>query len=76
MHITEILEKLGKDTDNKTQQATGSQLNSYVRDGRIFSRDTPNTFGLKEWKVSGNGSPTSPEAKEGIQAEWALAGKG
>ncbi len=61
MHIKEILEKLGKDTDNKTQQATGSQLNSYVRQGKIFSRDMPNTFGLKEWRGSTNNSPTSPE---------------
>ena len=76
MHITEILEAMGKNTDIKSQQATGSQLNSYVRDGRIFSRDTPNTFGLKEWKVSGNDSPTSPEAKEGVQAKWPLANEG
>ena len=73
MHITEILEKLGKDTDNKTQQATGSQLNSYVRQGRIFSRDLPNIFGLREWAASTNDSPTDTE---GVQAEWPLAGEG
>ena len=73
MHITEILEKLGKDTDTSTQQATGSQLNSYVRDGRIFSRDTPNTFGLKEWKGSTNNPPTSPED---VQPTLPLADEG
>ncbi len=73
MHITEILKKLGKDTDNKTQQATGSQLNSYVRQSRIFSRDLPNIFGLREWAASTNNSPTDTE---GAQAEWPLAGEG
>ncbi len=73
MHITKILETQGKSTDKKSQQATGSQLNSYVREGRIFTRDAPNTFGLKEWDNTANSSPTSPEAKEGVQAEWPLA---
>ena len=73
MHIKEILEKLDKDTDAKTQQATGSQLNSYVRQGKIFSRDTPNTFGLKEWKVSTNNSLTSPED---VQPALLLADEG
>ena len=49
MHITDILTALGKDTDTKSQQATGSQLNNYVRDDRIFMRPLANTFGLKEW---------------------------
>ena len=73
MHIKEILEEMGKSTDNKSQQATGSQLNSYVRQERIFARDLPNIFGLREWKVSGNNSPTGPED---IQAGFPLADEG
>ena len=73
MHITEILEAMGKNTDIKSQQATGSQLNSYVRQSRIFSRDLPNIFGLREWAASANDSPTDTE---GVQAEWPLAGEG
>ena len=64
MHIKDILAAMGKITDKKSQQATGSQLNNYVREGRIFTRDLPNTFGLKEW---GAKSPTSSESAEGVQ---------
>jgi hypothetical protein len=67
------LEAMGKNTDIKSQQATGSQLNSYVRKSRIFSRDLPNIFGLREWAASANDSPTDTE---GVQAEWPLAGEG
>ncbi len=73
MHIKEILEAMGKNTDIKSQQATGSQLNSYVRQSRIFSRDLPNIFGLREWAANTNDSPTDTE---GVQAEWPLAGEG
>ncbi len=58
MHIKEILEAMGKSSDKKSQQSTGSQLNSYVREDRIFTRPHPNTFGLKEWGASTNNSPT------------------
>lgn len=73
MHIKEILGEMGKNTDKKSQQATGSQLNSYVREDRIFTRPFANTFGLKEWEASTNDSSTGPE---GVQAEWPLADEG
>lgn len=73
MHIKEILEKLGKDTDTSTQQATASQLNSYIRAERIFWRPAGNTFALKEWNTSGNNSPTN---SEDVQPALALADKG
>ena len=76
MHIKEILETMGKKTDNKSQQATGSQLNSYVRKGRIFSRDLPNIFGLREWKGNANDSTTNSGAQESAQAEWPLPNEG
>ena len=76
MHITEILETMDKNTDIKSQQATGSQLNSYVRKGRIFSRDLPNIFGLREWKGNANDSTTSRAAQESAQAEWPLPDEG
>lgn len=69
MHITDILVALGKETDKKSQQATGSQLNSYVRTERIFTRPTANTFGLKEWENAN----VAPTPTEGRQTEWPLA---
>ena len=73
MRIEAILEAMGKSTDAKTQQATASQLNSYIRNERIFWRPVANTFGLKEWKVSANNSPTN---SENAQPALALADEG
>ena len=61
MRIAAILEAMDKSTDAKSQQATASQLHSYIRDGRIFWRPAGNTCGLKEWNVSANNSPTNSE---------------
>ena len=73
MHIKDILTAMGKETDKKSQQATGSQLNNYVRKERIFTRPIANTFGLKEWDENTNSTSTSSEASESVQAEWPLA---
>ena len=73
MHIKDILAAMGKETDKKSQQATGSQLNNYVRTGRIFTRDLPNTFGLKEWGTK----PLTPlENTEGLQTGLLLDDEG
>ena len=73
MRIEAILEEMGRSTDKKSLQATASQLNSYIRDERIFWRPAANTFGLKEWKVSANDSSTGPED---VQPTLPLADEG
>ena len=72
MHITEILTAMGKETDKKSQQATGSQLNNYVRKERIFTRPLANSFGLKEWD-NPNATSTLSETVESAQAGLPLA---
>jgi len=75
MHITDILSAMGKDTDKKSQQATGSQLNNYVRKERIFSRPLGNTFGLKEWGNT-DGTPPLSDTVDNVQAGLPLAEEG
>jgi hypothetical protein len=48
LHITEILKGLGKPVDAKSKLSLSGSLAGYVRDGQIFSRPAPNTFGLIE----------------------------
>lgn len=52
MHVVAILEALGKESTNKTRKALSAQLNAYQRQGRIFTRTAPNTFGLIEWSTA------------------------
>jgi hypothetical protein len=48
MHITKLLEVLGKEQTRENVASLGSSLAAYVRRGEIFTRPAPNTFGLSE----------------------------
>lgn len=49
LHITEILVALGKSADDKDARISLSgSIGAYVRQGKIFTRPEPNTFGLAE----------------------------
>jgi hypothetical protein len=49
LHINFILKSLGKDeNDNKAKLSLAGSLGSYVREGKIFTKPAPNTFGLLE----------------------------
>jgi hypothetical protein len=57
MHISEILKALNKPVDKNNRLSLSGSLSSYVRNGQIFNRPAPNTFGLIEFsKASANGS--------------------
>ena len=47
LHITEILQQLGK-TEKSARASVSGALGAYVRRGEIFVRPKPNTFGLIE----------------------------
>jgi len=55
MHISALLEAMGKDTSAESRVSLASSLAAYVRRGEIFSRPAPNTFGLIELGHSGDG---------------------
>lgn len=51
LHIGQIVESIGKENTKENRVSLGSTLARYVRDGVIFTRPAPNTFGLKEMTV-------------------------
>ncbi len=66
MHINDLLAALGKPTDDKkVRQATVGPINQYVRQGRIFFRDKPSIFGLREWKKASQGTEESGGGESG-----------
>ncbi len=48
VHITSILEAMGKSANREARASLTSSLAAYVRRGEIFTRPAPNTFGLAE----------------------------
>ncbi len=46
MHITEILEGIGKPVNKKNRASLSSALGWYVRKEEMFTRSSPNTFAL------------------------------
>jgi hypothetical protein len=48
VHITALLEAMGKDSGAESRVSLAGSLAAYVRRGEIFSRPAPNTFGLLE----------------------------
>lgn len=52
MHVTELLEAIGKGTSRNERAGLSGTLAAYVRRGEIFTRPAPNTFGLTELKTT------------------------
>lgn len=55
LHLTDILKGLGKPVDKKNKLSLSGSLSGYVRDGQIFNRPAPNTFGLIGFQNGGGG---------------------
>ncbi len=49
LHISELLQQLGRPSDKKSRASLSSSIAAYVRTGQIFTRPAPNTFGLVEF---------------------------
>ncbi len=49
LHISDLLRQLGKTLDAKNRVSLSGSLSAYVREGQIFTRTAPNTFGLTEF---------------------------
>ena len=69
MHITKLLDSIGKENTRENMASLGSSLAAYVRRGDVFTRPAPNTFGLTEL---GHHAPASevtpPEPPSGFGA--------
>jgi hypothetical protein len=60
VHISALLEAMGKDASRETRASLTSSLAAYVRRSEIFTRPAPNTFGLVEL---GHLTEESPETE-------------
>jgi hypothetical protein len=49
MHVTKLLEAMGKHPNHDQKVSLSSSLSAYVRDNKLFTRPEPNVFGLREW---------------------------
>ena len=52
LHIGDVLKEMGELPSKENRQTLASQLSHYVRQERVFTRPSPNTFGLTEWHNS------------------------
>lgn len=69
VRIEDIVEGIGKENTKKARQALAGQLSYNYREGRIFTRPKPNTFGLLVWAQAGNSQPKieeEPDDKPGF----------
>jgi hypothetical protein len=64
MHVNEILKALNRPADKKHRVSLSGSLSNYVRNGQIFTRPAPNTFGLFE---TARTSSNEPEAAGEIE---------
>ena len=71
-HVLELLQALGKEPTREARASLSGSLAAYVRKGEIFTRPSPNTFGLVELghrnqDENGSGSD-DPPAQFGLDA--------
>jgi hypothetical protein len=59
-HVSELLEALGRPATRQARASLSGSLAAYVRKGEIFTRPSPNTFGLLELGHN-NEADASPE---------------
>lgn len=55
MHITEILKAINQPLDKNHKISLSGSLSAYVRNGQIFTRPAPNTFGLLDMGKASSG---------------------
>lgn len=48
LHVTELLDALGREKTRAARAALAGSISAYVRRGEVFTRPRPNTFGLSE----------------------------
>jgi hypothetical protein len=65
--IAEILKAIGKPQDKKSRVSLAGTLSGYVRQGKVFTKTAPNTFGLLEF---GNNQPEAPGEGDDLPGEF------
>ena len=61
LHVSALLEAVGREVTRKEKSAVSGTLAAYVRKGDVFTRPGPNTFGLTEFGGAAvNEAPVPP----------------
>lgn len=68
LYVDDILAQIGKEVTKEARRSLSGQLAQYVREGQIFSRPEPNTFGLLEWSDQ-NGNSEKPTTQFAAKKE-------
>jgi len=53
--ILDLLKAVGKTPDKKNRVSLAGTLSSYVRNGKVFTKTAPNTFGLIDFEAIAQG---------------------
>jgi len=61
MPIADILKAIGKPQDKKHRVSLAGTLSGYARQGKVFTKTAPNTFGLIELGVRASDGDELPE---------------
>lgn len=61
LHISELLQAIGKPVDKQSRVSLSGSLGAYARDHIIFKRTAPNTFGLIEFQNLQDGEEKEEE---------------
>jgi hypothetical protein len=79
LHISEILKALGRPVDRANRGSIAGSLSAYVRNGEIFTKIAPNTFGLVEMGTKGTfnaamslGETEAPELEDEPPASFGI----
>lgn len=64
LYIVKIIEGIGKEATKSNVRSLSGAINAYVREGRIFTRPKPNTYGHVSF------APSSPE--EDLPADFGM----
>lgn len=65
VHVVELLKALGREPTREARASLSGSLAAYVRRGEIFSRPSPNTFGLIELGHGNDAPEDEPPADFG-----------
>lgn len=60
LHVNELLPAIGREVTRAERSAISGTLGAYVRDGKVFTRPAPNTFGLVELSKNGHNGHSDP----------------
>lgn len=69
LHVNDLLPAIGRVVTRQDRSAISGTLGAYVRDGKVFTRPAPNTFGLIEFSENGSRDPMPDEVEPATPSE-------